>query len=74
MVSEVEGEHKFVSQIRKSGIQMNQTQIEQVIKEKKIEILKEIPVPVERRIDVVYDVVVDVPIERIIEREKITEI
>ena len=36
--------------------------------------IKEIPVPVERRVDVVYDVVVDVPIERTIEREKIIEV
>lgn len=36
--------------------------------------MKQIPVPVEKKVNVYYDVVVDVPIERIIERERITEV
>ena len=49
-------------------------EVEIVKKEKIIEIVKEVPVPVEKVVDVYYDVIVDVPIERTIEKERIVEV
>ncbi len=49
-------------------------EVEIIKREKIIEIIKEVPVPVEREVEVIYDVIVDVPIERTIEREKIIEV
>lgn len=49
-------------------------EIEKIKKEKIVEILVEKPVPVEKVVDVYYDVVVDVPIERTIQVEKVTEV
>lgn len=48
--------------------------VEQIEVQKIIEVIKEKPVPVEVYKDVVHDVIVDIPIERRIEREKITEV
>lgn len=47
---------------------------ENVKMNKTFEIIKEVGVPVERYVDVKYDVIVDVPIERTIQKEKIIEV
>jgi len=47
---------------------------EVIKKERVIEMIKEKPVPYETFVDVVYDVQIDVPIERTIERERIIEV
>ncbi len=47
--------------------------VENVKKDKIIEIIKEVPKPYYTYIDVPVDVHVDVPIERVIEKEKIVE-
>ena len=48
-------------------------EVEKIQKEKIVEIIKEIPVPREKYVDVQVDVIVDVPVERLIEKEKIIE-
>ena len=67
-----------LSHERISGVQntltIAQPAVESKKKEKYIEYIKEIPVPVNKYVDVKYDVVVDVPIERVFEKEKITEV
>jgi hypothetical protein len=39
-----------------------------------IEVIKEVPVPVKKYVDVIYDVEVEVPIQRTFERERIVEV
>ena len=60
------------SVMRKSST--TRQQVEVIKREKIIEVIKEVPVPVEREVEVKYDVIVDVPIERTIEHEKIIEV
>ena len=48
-------------------------EVQTIKKEKIIEIIKEIPVPREKYVDVIVDVEIDILIERIIEKEKIVE-
>ncbi len=62
----------MVSSNRKSKRFAPNKEIEIIKREKVIEIIKEVPVPIKKYVDVHYDVIVDVPIERTIEREKIT--
>lgn len=72
VVSEVEGQKVRMSEHRKASSQ--EVEVEVVKRDKIVEIIKEMPVRVERVVDVPYDVIVDVPIQRTIERERITNI
>ena len=72
VVSEVEMPRIRTSE--KHQVQVHNVEVEIVKRDKIIEIIKEKPVKVERTVDVHYDVYIDVPIERTIEREKITNI
>ena len=77
------GETRIVKEVQMAGItreskvqdmQRHTQEVEIVKRDKIIEVIKEIPVKVERYIDRIVDVYVDVPIERTIERERITEV
>ena len=73
IVSEFELPRRQRKSVRRS-VKNEQVQIETIQRQKIVEIIKEKPVPVERYVNVAYDVYVDVPIERTIEKEKIMEV
>jgi hypothetical protein len=74
VVREVEGERKTQRVSRRAYAEQDNTEIEVIKQNKIIEIIKERPVRVEKYVDVKYDVIVDIPIERTIERERIVDI
>lgn len=47
----------------------DQTEVEVIKKDKIIEIIKEVPKRIERRVDVEKEIIVDIPIERYYETE-----
>ena len=63
-----------ISSTSTGALTVSQPSVETRQKQKVVEYVKEVPVPVNRYVDVKYDVVVDVPVERIFEKEKIKEI
>jgi hypothetical protein len=77
-----EGETKVVQErelertVRRSVMHKTEATEQEVIHEKVekiVEIVKNVPVPVEKYVDVEVEIIVDIPIERIIEKEKIIE-
>jgi hypothetical protein len=72
MVSQTEIKPQIRRSMRGSAVTQQQ-QVENVKKDKIIEIIKEVPKPYYTYVDVPVDVYVDVPIERVYEREKIVE-
>ena len=73
VVREVELQKTYREQAR-TEMRTQEQDVEFVKRDKIIEIVKEVPVRVERYVDRIVDIYVDVPIERTIEKEKITEV
>merc|ERR1711935_378039 len=71
--------HRYQPQIRHTDINKDvhfsheQAHVNEIIKEKFIDIIVEKPVPRERYVDVPYDVYIERPVEKIIEKEVIVE-
>ena len=78
-----QGESRVVREVELQGVRQESTRrearreekdVEIVQRQKIIEVLKEKPVKVERVVEVRYDVIVDIPIERTIEREMFIDV